>query len=541
MRSWFSYLYGYTLAPHEATAARHGFAAFGFLLSSYFILLPLREDVALSLGPSVLPRLFTVSLLVTAVAAPAVTAYVIDPARLPRAAGFGRLCKLMAGCLTALFLALLLTSPDPWVIARLLAPLQPGLWRAAAANAGHPAAPPPPAALTWYGNAVRVCFYVYLSLQSLLSTSAMWAVCADSFTPATSTKVYGFLGAGATLGQFTASAAALAFGAACKRTGASGAAVWLLLPAAGALLVAARYCQGMSRVVDAVRPLDDAHDQRPPYDGGEDPNRRRGGSWGGGASAAPELAGRGGKAAAGGGGGWQDRPSPGAAPSHASRLLEGFRLIAASPYLLAASAFLALAYATSATLYFLRAQTVAKAEWLGGSAERIAFFAALNTASAGLIFAAQVLLTGRVMTRLGVGTTLLVGPLVSLAGMAAVLAAPSASTVAAVEVLRKLVSYSLARPSREALFTLVSRREKYGAKLVLDTVVQRVGDTAAAGLFQLVAVQLSLGPAAVAAVGMALSGGHLALALALGRMYGRRRAAAAAAAAEDDKKTLHEL
>lgn len=38
--------------------------------------------------------------------------------------------------------------------------------------------------------------------------------------------------------------------------------------------------------------------------------------------------------------------------------------------------------------------------------------------------------------------------------------------------LRKILSYSLARPARESLFTVVSREEKYKAKIFLDTVVQ---------------------------------------------------------------------
>ncbi|PNH09846.1 hypothetical protein TSOC_003512, partial [Tetrabaena socialis] len=271
-----------------------------------------------------------------------------------------------------LFGLLLATSNDRGAAARLLAvALRPSA-AIAAPTAADPVSP-----LSWYGNAVRVCFYVYLSLQSLLSTSALWAVCADTFSAATSTKVYGFLGAGATLGQLVSSLAALAFGAAGKRSGAAGAAaLWLLLPAAGLLLMAARSCQ-LCRS---------------------------------------------------------------AAASHAPRLLEGFRLIAASPYLLLACAFLAVNYSVSATIYFLRASVVSRA--LADSGSRIAFFAALNTASAGLIFTTQVLVTGRVLTRLGVGATLCVG----------------------VEIVRKVAQYALARPCREALFTVVSRREKYVAK-----------------------------------------------------------------------------
>ncbi|KAG2426191.1 hypothetical protein HXX76_013172 [Chlamydomonas incerta] len=485
--SWFSYLYGYSLSPHEAVTARHGFTAFFFVLASYFILLPLREDVALTLGPSVLPSLFTASLGVTAVAAPLVTSYVVNPTTGSRATGFGRLCNVMCGCLLALWLLLLATSPNPWAPARLLRLLRP-------LPAGQPGlpGPAPPHHLTysWYGNAVRVCFYVYLSLQSLLSTSTLWAVCADTFSPATSTRVYGFLGAGATLGQLVASATALAFGAACTRTGAAGASTWLLLPAAWLLLMAARSCRAMSGRAEKAGGLTVAPGQpepraspapalvvvasasgaalhemeRPPYGGG------------GGAAAATSsrtissLA----------------PPPPPAPQPHPPHLLEGFRLIAASPYLLSACAFLALNYATSATLYFLRAAIVSRAAWLAGSDSRIAFFAALNTASAGVIFAAQMLLTGRVLTRLGVAATLLIGPAVSLGGMALIGLAPSAAAIAGVEVVRKVVAYSLSRPCREVLFTVVSRREKYTAKVVLDTVVQRLGDTAAAALFEVV-------------------------------------------------------
>ncbi|GLI71255.1 hypothetical protein VaNZ11_016378, partial [Volvox africanus] len=513
MRAWMPLLWGYKIAPHEVAAARHGFTAFAFVLSSYFILLPLREDVALTLGPAVLPRLFTASLIVTAVTAPLVTAYIVNPSIGSRAAGFQRLCRLMAGCLIVLWMLLLITAPDPWVAARLLAPRR---WLAVDRRSD---APPEPHtdigrgahSISWYGNAVRISFYVYLSLQSLLSTSTLWAVCADTFTADTSTKVYGFLGAGATLGQLTASAAALGFGAACKATGATGASLWLLIPAAVLLLAAGRACLVMAATAEALHPYGnhraDMDEQQ--LNGQPDGSGYQKGLIGFGtvgrcgvsASASASDFGQAAAAAAAAaaamrpdgplgpgqssakrGGGLLRRPLA----SHTSRFVEGFRLIASSSYLLAACAFLALNYSTSATLYFLRAALVSQAGWLAGSDERIAFFAALNTASAGIIFGAQMLLTGRVLTSIGVGPTLMVGPMVSLMGMALIGVAPSAATMAAVEVVRKVVQYSLARPCREVLFTLVSRREKYAAKVVLDTVVQRLGDTAAAAVFEVV-------------------------------------------------------
>lgn len=51
------------------------------------------------------------------------------------------------------------------------------------------------------------------------------------------------------------------------------------------------------------------------------------------------------------------------------------------------------------------------------------------------------------------------------------------------ETLRKMAAYALAKPTRELLFTHVSTDAKYKSKLVLDVVVQRLGDTLGAAAF----------------------------------------------------------
>jgi hypothetical protein len=67
----------------------------------------------------------------------------------------------------------------------------------------------------------------------------------------------------------------------------------------------------------------------------------------------------------------------------------------------------------------------------------------------------------------------------------------------------------------------VTRAEKYSAKLVIDMVVQRLGDTLAAGLFQLLDVRLRLGVAGVAVAGCAACGAWLLAALRLGAVHSR--------------------
>eukprot|EP00878_Enallax_costatus_P032180 GHUV01035293.1.p1 GENE.GHUV01035293.1~~GHUV01035293.1.p1 ORF type:complete len:158 (+),score=28.70 GHUV01035293.1:265-738(+) len=85
---------------------------------------------------------------------------------------------------------------------------------------------------------------------------------------------------------------------------------------------------------------------------------------------------------------------------------------------------------------------------------------------------------------LGMYTALQLTPVISLIGAVAVTLWPSPAMVAAFEVMRKLIGYAVNRPAREVLFTVVSRDEKYRAKLVIDTVVQRLGDAVAAAAFQ---------------------------------------------------------
>ena len=57
----------------------------------------------------------------------------------------------------------------------------------------------------------------------------------------------------------------------------------------------------------------------------------------------------------------------------------------------------------------------------------------------------------------------------------------------------QVVNYVLTKPAREALFTVVSPEERYKGKLCMDTVIVRLGDTVAAGLFQVLKGFLHVG------------------------------------------------
>lgn len=55
--------------------------------------------------------------------------------------------------------------------------------------------------LTRAQRAVRIAFYLWLSLLNLLATSTLWARAADAFDSDAASRLFGCLGAGATLGK----------------------------------------------------------------------------------------------------------------------------------------------------------------------------------------------------------------------------------------------------------------------------------------------------------------------------------------------------
>jgi len=64
----------------------------------------------------------------------------------------------------------------------------------------------------------------------------------------------------------------------------------------------------------------------------------------------------------------------------------------------------------------------------------------------------------------------------SALGFGTLALAPTLATLVVYQVLRRAGNFAFARPSREVLFTVVPREDKYKAKSFIDTVVYRTGD-----------------------------------------------------------------
>jgi AAA family ATP:ADP antiporter len=195
-------------------------------------------------------------------------------------------------------------------------------------------------------------------------------------------------------------------------------------------------------------------------------------------------------------------------------IFAGLTLIVRSPYLLGVALFMLLFTTLATFLYFEQAHIVAQS--FGSSAERTRFFALLDLAVNTLTVLTQVLITSRLLTRLGVARTLALIPLLSAFGFALLALTPVLAALAGFQILRRAGEYAITRPTRELLYTVVDRETKYKAKNALDTVVYRGGDALAGWLFAGLK-SLGLGLAAIAWLAVPLALAWAAVALWLGR------------------------
>jgi len=169
-------------------------------------------------------------------------------------------------------------------------------------------------------------------------------------------------------------------------------------------------------------------------------------------------------------------PEPAKPPGAA---LDGALLTLRSPYLLSIVAIVGLYELVSTIMDFQFTSSVAQAldaEAIGIHLSRV--FAFTNVVS----MLVQLLLTGFVMQRFGVGVALLVLPVMALLSSATFLVLPGLWTGSLLNTADNAFSYSINQSAKEALYVPTSAREKYAAKAFIDMFVQRFAKALAVGL-----------------------------------------------------------
>jgi AAA family ATP:ADP antiporter len=194
-----------------------------------------------------------------------------------------------------------------------------------------------------------------------------------------------------------------------------------------------------------------------------------------------------------------------------------FRQVARSPYLALIALFVFLLTWVSTFLYLEQQALVA--EVFADRDEQTRFFSRLDFwVQAGSLLM-QLFVFGRLYRWFGFRALIVAVPVLMAIGFAALALFPTFAVLVAVMFVRRVGEYSLTRPSRDTLYTSVTREERYKAKSLIDTFIYRGGDATSASAHALVKAAFGLGLSGVAWCGAVLAAVWAVVAWALGTRH----------------------
>ncbi len=467
--------------PGEVRGLLWAFVYFFCLLTAWYVLRPVRDEMGVAAGVANLQWLFTGTFFVMLLAVPAFGALV---ARLPR--------RRFIPWVYRFFIASLLGF---WLL------LQWGVAKAQVASA----------------------LFMWASVFNLFVVTVFWGLMADLFRYEQGRRLFGFIAAGGTAGALVGPSLTALL---AQPLGP----VNLLLVSALVLELATRCAKVLLR--DPPAALDVAvgeaaagpEHSAPPLAAAAGEVRPARDALASAASASLGPAGPKGAASPtagrteGGGDPSAPRSSRGAEEAVGGGMLDGLVEVARSPYLMMICAHVLLLSLVNTFLYFQQAQIVAGA--FESPAERTRVFALIDLSVGLATLAIQLLFTGRVMLRFGVGVSLALLAVVTMAGFAALAVAPILAVIIAFQAIKRAAEFALANPARETLFTVVTREQKYKSKSFIDTAVFRGGDAASGWLYTGLR-HLGLESSAIAWIAVPVSAAWAVLLLRLGAAQSR--------------------
>src|SRR4051812_40592708 len=298
-------------------------------------------------------------------------------------------------------------------------------------------------------------FFVWVSVFNLFNTAVFWAFMTDLFTVEQGKRLYGFIAVGGTLGAILGAYITKHF------VGDIGPANLLIIAAAMFVIAGS-----------LVRFFPDSFTKQDKTTAAK-PEERIGGS-----------------------------------------IWAGLTHIGRSPYLMGLAASILLYTMTSTWAYFQQSELAGGV--LKTSTARTEFFGNLEIWVNTITVLIQIFLTGRLLKSFGVGFTLFALPFISMVGFAAMGVAASLAMLAVFQVARRAAAYALMRPSREILFTVLKREDKYKVKSITDTLGYRTGDQLGAWSYH--GLQgLGLGLSSISFIAIPVVAGWCVLSIWLGR------------------------
>ena len=259
-------------------------------------------------------------------------------------------------------------------------------------------------------------FFIWIAVFNLFAVSVFWSFMADVFSNENAKKVYGYIGAGGTIGAL--------LGPMITRSLVQRIGVGDLLLVSVAFLCLCLLC------IMKLRPWAVRRER--------------------------ELGEASGEQAMGG------------------SVWAGLKLVWKIPLLRALAMLMFFGVGVGTLLY--NEQAAIARQFFVEDAARTAYYANIDLAVNTLTILVQVFLTRWLLRRHGVAPLLLLPAIAILIGFSLLTLSPLPILVAIVQVVTRAGEFSLAKPARETLYTRVDRESRYKAKAVIDTVVYRGGD-----------------------------------------------------------------
>ena len=305
-------------------------------------------------------------------------------------------------------------------------------------------------------------FYVWVSVFSLLNISVFWSFMADIYSKQQATRLFGFIAAGSSLGAI--------FGPTISLLLATKIGSYNLILVSASLLIIPVF---ISTVLEKIRASDL---------GTQEINQG------------------------------YDQPL-------GANILSGFKEFALNRLLLGIGIFIVLYTGISTFIYFeLKNILVDYNQDL-----RTQIWAGMDLAVNVLAVVTAMFATSRLATRFGLSVTLPLVPIIIILGLLIVAVSPILWVVVGLQIVRRAGEYSITKPAREMLFTIVDRESRFKAKSVIDVVVYRAGDIFWAWAFTGLTQVLGMSLAAIALVGAGIASMWSLLAVYLGRYFDKHQ------------------
>jgi AAA family ATP:ADP antiporter len=319
---------------------------------------------------------------------------------------------------------------------------------------------------------LAAAFYWWFSVVNLFMVSVFWSLMVDLFTSNQASRLLPAIAGGGSLGAIAGPLLAAVF---VKGVGVGGV---LLMAAVGLVMVIVL----VIRLISAKRRMQEAHEETQT------------------SSMDSKLRGS---------------------------FFDGFRVLFTSSYQIKQALFILLMTWIATIGYFLQTDLIAKA--FADVASRTQALADIDLAVN--ICSAAVAIFGltRVITRFGVTGSLVLNPILMAISFVLMVFSPTVLMLQAMQALRRVTQYAIARPSREICFTVVEQENRYKTKNIIDVVVYRLGDLSSAWM-QAGLRALGIGLNGTLGVGVLASGIWAISAWALGRQYEQLKATQANAA-----------